>query len=396
MSSTSFQTFLLSGTQAITSIGSYVSEPAKKIFTNPTAQKVAAVAAITIAAGSALYYTVRAATKKPEVANKEAILPPEKVEKKEIKKNEETHKLRFEKAAENFLKASLDTKAYTLSSYQRFIDQQSTSNHLVPKEEMHRIFAEKFNTMHASSYTYCVEQLSDHSTIVSEAQRRVSQERERERESYLKEKDQLLAGQKRFNGQIHAAWSEYFTEQKNYIKALAPLCRFIRGMSTELSKHEMNTLTFTLQDPSSKQGCEELKKMEKGLKGLATYTEVTKEYNQDITLQDLLSYAKSFQGADTYIQAVIEAKQKVDEAFEIYSFLDNERATIAGRFVNPQKESPEQDSELAKISFEMANIQGEVDRIVGERNEKIKLLTAMKNEQALQALMQTAIDSRRI
>jgi hypothetical protein len=394
MSSVSFQSFLQTGSQAITALGSYVSEPAKKILTNSTTQKVATAAVIAIAAGSALYYTMRAATKKPEIAKEKKNLPPEKVETKEIKKEEETHKIRFEKAAENFLKASLDTKAYTLSSFKRFIDQQTTCNHLVPIDEMYRIFTAKFNNMHASSYTYCINQLSDHSTIESEAQRRVAQAKEREKA--LKDKDQLLAGQQRFNGQIHDAWSNYFTEQKNYIKALAPLCRFIRGMSAELSKHEKNTLTFTLKDPASKQGCEELKKMESGLKGLATYNETTKEYNADISLQDLLSYARGFQGAETYIQAVIQAKQNVDDAFDIYSSLDNERAIIAGRFVNPQEESPEQDSELAKISFEMASIQRESERIVKERQEKIELLTALKNKDALQALIKTAIDSRRI
>lgn len=290
------------------------------------------------------------------------------------------HEERFKAAADAYLTPALSSVNYTPRPYKDFIHAQRTENHHVSEKRMHEIISEKFVARHAEEVPTFITELRDAFSIEREIAQ--LQETAQLREAELKARDKTLAGESRFDGRIDDAWSTYFNAHIDLLRALAPLCRFIKGEKPTLSAHEAYMLDARLTDPRSEDGTKELRAMEEGLKKFATGDAAT-------STQELLTRAAGFMGSEGVVSALQIALQKTDTTFEAYRALDDERNRIAGKGINPEEMSVDSDSELAHVYDPVEEAR---QAIIRAREVKITFLESM----ATSATLQTAHDAVRI
>lgn len=306
----------------------------------------------------------------------------------EVRGEKEIQEGKFTTAVKNYLRAeiSFDAKTFTVKAYCNFIRDQRNKNPLVPTERMHEIAAEQFQRIRGAEAAAFIASLQDHSTLDAEVAR--IQEQAREFEATLRARDAALAGPERFTGEIDAAWNSYFGAQKAFIRALAPLCKFMAGEKTALTRHEEDTLTWTLAHANYKYGRAELEALEKGFKKLATD-------NSAISTADLMSQARRLVGTELFITVLQTAVERADATFEAYATLDDERARIAGRNINPAIETVAADSELAHVLDPVADAAEKRAQLIMERQEKIAFLGALASLATLKAAHDTAPEDHR-
>jgi|GEM_PF-4792422 len=303
-----------------------------------------------------------------------ALAPPAAVPAAEMQDLKQTQTEQFKRALTLLLSAPLDSDTYTLHNYRNFISTQRRENYLVPIETMHEIVAQEFTRVHGSEVRGFIQRLQDHSTIDAEIAEIQAQASEQERT--LRERDVTLAGETRFTGEIDGAWSQYFHAEKEVIRALAPLCRAMQGQPPCLSDHESYMLDVNLKDPRCKDGKIELSALKKGLKQLGAG-------NPNITNEDLLAQARGLEGLEPLVDALQQALIHAQSACDTYIRLDDERAAIAGKDIDPTTDPVAPESELAHVFDPVTDAQERREHIIEERVTKISFIQMMSSNLSL-------------
>lgn len=292
---------------------------------------------------------------------------------------------RFKAAVDKYLVPNFRSENYTPRAYKDFIRAQRTQNPHVSETRMHKIVAERFVALHSAAVPGFIALLRDADSVEIEIAEVL--DAAHKRETKLKTRDKTLAGESRFDGKIDEAWTAYFNAHKDLLRALAPLCRFIKGEKAELSDHEAYMLDAVITDSKSADGARELRAMEEGLKSFAAG-------NASISPQDLLTTALSLTGSEGVVSALQRAVQASDTAFATYRALDDERTRITGKDINPEETAAARDSELAHVYDPVEEAR---QAILRERAAKIAFIGGMSSSEALKAAHDAVeADPRRI
>ena len=311
----------------------------------------------------------------------------------EVKSLETLQLEKFTKAAKCFVSSDLSSDAFSVRSYGRFIQTQKNILSSVPEDLMHQIVSDLFMAKHGVNLDKFLLELNDDSRLHEEVEMQMAIADEKD--TVLRLQDKELAGSDRFSGKIDRAWVEYFDAKKNYIRALAPLCRFLAGQQPVLSQHEKDTLDFNLSDPRSSNGSSELRLMEQGLKHIATYA--MGSIDQYIDTSSLIAAAESYQGSEYLVASLRSSVEELEAKFQTYQEYDDKRERIAGRGINPEVDPVAEGSELAHVRDMVESAELTLKSILEQRAAQAAFLEAMQSKETLQrAFRDLPEDSRRI
>ncbi|MBM3208525.1 MAG: hypothetical protein FJZ57_08020 [Chlamydiae bacterium] len=316
----------------------------------------------------------------PETEQQPVVIPrhsPVPIEVRDLQHDQD--KKSFTSAVKKFLSSINSSKGFSLDAYKKFITSISAKFSRLSRDDMHGIATQEFNKLYPpQKIEQTITELNNQTSIQQEAQSKKESLLQAKQEYLAKESE--LAGTHRFNGKIDKAWQEYFNARKEFLQELSPLCRFIKNKTPQLSEHEGRVLRSL--KPSSQNGSKELKKMEKGLIQMATG-------GADLPLSEVITRARNLEGSEERVAKLLAAFEKMNNKFDEYQQLDEERIEIAGVNINPTSQSTTVEGTIiADLEKQSVSVDVYYESIKKQRTDKLAFIQMISSLDTLKAAFQ--------